>query len=236
MPRFQPFEPADCFGQFVDGSCMMPYFPQWRLATWAVTVARHGPADAPFILKAGLLPGLLQTSMFGLLSACRFCRVTGARVKVWCDCLGVVRKCKKMIAGAWWPKHNTKNSDLWHLLCEEIAGLDGRVDVQKVSAHVSLDEADDTLLEWLVINNDDVDSAARQAQALRGQPFWELWREVQRDLALHQMVGKTVMDVHVIIGQTASRRPERPVAGTPGFWKPSEQSRLVLGAVPICSH
>ena len=76
--------------------------------------------------------------------------------------------------GSWKVRHNTKNSDLWQLLQDEVGCIAGRLSVQKVTAHVVAEEGHDALMDWLTLNNQDADNAARQAQALRGPLFWEL--------------------------------------------------------------
>ena len=232
---FEPWEAAGAVDVFVDGSCLMPESPHLRLAAWSITLARHSPSDPPVILNAGLLPGLLQTSVraeiFGLLSACRFCRATGAQVRVWCDCLGVVRRATRLLMGSWRVRHNTKNSDLWQLVQDEVGCLAGRLSVQKVTAHVVAEEGHDALMDWLTLNNQDADNAARQAQALRGPLFWELWHAVRRDLALQPLVGRTVHDVHAAVGGVASRRVEKSCTEEPRYWQPTCEHRLVLGGV-----
>ena len=232
---FESFVPGASFDVFIDGSCMMPESPHLRLATWSLTLARHGSADPVVILNAGLLPTLLQTSfraeIFGLLSACRFCRVSGAQVRVWCDCLGVVRTGRKLLSGAWKVRHNTRNSDLWQLVQDAMCGTDGRLSIQKVSAHVQEAEEHDALMNWLTLNNNDADTVARQAQALRGERFWELWSDVRRDLAFQLMVGRTVFDVHAAVGRVASRRADSLCTVEPHFWQPTSEHRLVLGGV-----
>ena len=139
--QFESLESQDAVDLFVDGSCRLPDSPPLRLATCSVTVARHCRADPVVVLNAGLLPGVLQTSfraeIQGLLAACRYCRASGAHVRVGCDCLGVVRKARALLAGTWFVKPSTKNCDLWMLVSDEISLLAVRLDVQKVSAHVA---------------------------------------------------------------------------------------------------
>ena len=235
--NFQPWPSAASFDLFVDGSCHMPASPRLRLATWAVVIARHAVDDPPVILNAGLLPGILQTSfraeIFGLLAACRFCRVTGATVRVWCDCLGVVRKGQGLLAGTWTVKHNTKNADLWRLVYDEVSVVWEKLDIQKVSAHESSCDDHDCVMDWLVLNKGDADNAARQAQALRSQAFWDVWHGVRRDLAFQTMVGNVVLDVHAAVARVASRRQEPALVSTPVLWQPTEAHRLELGSIPV---
>ena len=89
----------------------------------------------------------------------------------------------------------------------------------------------DALMNWLTLNNNDADTAARQAQALRGERFWELWSDVRRDLAFQLLVGRTVFDVHAAVGRAASRRADCLHTVEPHFWQPTSEHRLVLGGV-----
>ena len=92
---------SGCVDLVVDGSCFFPECAPLRLASWAVTCARRDLSVPPRILHAGLLPGVLQTSfraeVFAVLAACRFASLSGVQVRVWCDCLGVVRRCRGLL-------------------------------------------------------------------------------------------------------------------------------------------
>ena len=205
---------------FVDGSCIFPASPHLRLASWAVVLARHDASVPPSVLNAGLLPGLVQSSfraeIFAVLVACRLASLTEARVRVWCDCLGVVRRCHGLMSRSWTVKPSTKNSDLWHLVVEAIQAVRGSFEVCKVDSHLQEREDDDYLTEWLILNNSDVDAAARSAGTQRGEFFWTMWRAVQQDLAFQSYIGQAVMRVHVEVGQAATRRRCSPVEGPLG--------------------
>ena len=159
---------------FVDGSCAWPQSRHLRVASWAVVVARHFPGEEIRVLNAGCLPDIMQTSfraeIFALYVACKFCRGAGARARVWCDCLGVVRKANMLLGGHWRVKPNTKNCDLWRLVAEELAELAGRVEVHQVRAHTTVGEETDVVQEWAQMNNQDVD------QGIFGVPYNGTWR------------------------------------------------------------
>ena len=161
--------------------------------------------------------------------------MSGAQVRVRCDCLGVVRKGRGLLAGTRTVKHNTKNTDLWRLVRDEISVLMDRLDIQKVSAHESSREDHDSVMDWLVLNNGDADNAARQAQALRTHAFWEMWHDVRRDLPFQTMVGNVVLDVHAAVAKVASRKQERSLVEAPVFWQLTDEHRLELGAIPVRS-
>ena len=222
---------------FVDGSCAWPVSRHLQLASWAVVVARHFPGEQVRILNAGCLPGIMQTSLraeiFALYVACKFCRGVGARARVWCDCLGVVRKANMLLGGHWRVKPNTKNCDLWRLVAEELSELAGRVEVHQVRAHTTVGEETDVVQEWVQMNNQDVDHAAKQANWLRPHSFWDLWRAVQRDLAYQQFVGGAVLRVHAAIGLAASRREEKLPVADAGSFHPLPEQAIQLGAVDV---
>ena len=130
---------AEQLDLFVDGSYIFPASPHLRLASWAVTLARHDASVTPFILNAGLLPG-------------RIASLSGARVKVWCDCLGVVRRCQGLQTRSWRVRPSTANSDLWQLVSEALLEVRGSFEVCKVDSHFRLQEEDDFLMEWLILS------------------------------------------------------------------------------------
>ena len=170
-------------------------------------MARHDVSAPPCILNAGLLPELVQSGfraeIHAVLAACRLASLSGARIKVWCDCLGVVQRCKGLLSRSWRVKPSTSNSDLWYLVSEAMMEVRGSFEVCKVDSHLRVQEEDDFLMGWLILNNSDVDAAARHAGTQRGDHCWALWREVQQDLAFQTHVGQAVMRVHVEVGQAA---------------------------------
>ena len=128
IPPFEMPAPRCAYDLFTDGTCLLPTQPQVRLAAWAVTLAREDSMP-PFVLNSGLLPGLIQTSfraeIFAVLAAVRFCRLVGTPVRIWCDCLGVVRRVRKLLSGSCNVPGNSKNGDLWKWMREETSGLEG---------------------------------------------------------------------------------------------------------------
>ena len=235
----RPFElhaPRRAYDLFTDGTCLLPSQPQVRLAAWAVTLAREDSMP-PFVLNSGLLPGLIQTSfraeIFAVLAAVRFCRLVGAPVRIWCDCLGVVRRVRKLLRGSNSFAANIKNGDLWSCLREETSGLENLLDIQKVPAHEELQDDDDAVTEWLLTNNADVDAAARAANLARGEAFWELWEEVRKDLAYQTFVGRAVLKMHGAIGVVASRRDESRFQAVERDFQPRPEQAMTLGSQDV---
>ena len=235
----RPFElhaPRRAYDLFTDGTCLLPSQPQVRLAAWAVTLAREDSMP-PFVLNSGLLPGLIQTSfraeIFAVLAAVRFCRLVGAPVRIWCDCLGVVRRVRKLLRGSNSFAANIKNGDLWSCLREETSGLENLLDIQKVPAHEELQDDDDAVTEWLLTNNADVDAAARAANLARGEAFWELWEEVRKDRAYQTFVGRAVLKMHGAIGVVASRRDESRFQAVERDFQPRPEQAMTLGSQDV---
>ena len=94
----------------------------------------------------------------------------------------------------------------------------------------------DMAQEWVWLNNEDdkdADKAAEQANLLRSEAFWEVWRDVQRDLGYQRFVGEAVQRIHSAIGLAASRREEKLPVARNGSFDPTPEQELLLGDVDV---
>ena len=205
-----PHSAEDQIDLFTDGSCLLPREHRLRLAAWAVTVA--APVGEPaVILAAGPVPGLVQTAYRGelsaVLSALKYAQASGRRVRLWSDCLGVVRGVRGLVEGSVrLVRPTARNADLWLQVRDILWEYPDRFGgIFKVPAHEALGEDATFFEEWIRHNNDQVDGAAKQANRARPQRFWDIWDEVRRDVAYQQHVGSIVLGLHRAIGRASCR-------------------------------
>ena len=105
---------------FTDGSCHGPRVP-WRLASWAVVMA--DPHDIGLMGQGSVVPnasplkGLTQTAfraeVRAALEALRIGAMLKCKVRIWCDCQGVVERVTALSQGLKRTKRNGKHADLW---------------------------------------------------------------------------------------------------------------------------
>ena len=91
---------------FTDGSCPYPAESYLRVAAWGVVVA--GGLGAPgTLLATGHLPGLIQSAfraeLTAVISAAKFAAISHSKVRIWSDCLGVVKRFARLLRGDWSP-------------------------------------------------------------------------------------------------------------------------------------
>ena len=215
---------------FTDGSCIQPNVPALRLASWACCIALPGFPVRSLRLSRGLVPGLLQVAFRGevcaVVSAALFCWRVRKPARVWCDCLGVVRRFRCLLDGSWRPGPRSKHGDLWTLVSDILDGIAPLLSIHKVASHLDLLLEESFSDEWCAEHNNLVDAEASVAQELRLQEFCSAWQQMQRDFQRDWHIAKEVMKLHVAIGQRATKtRPAlvprllQPVAlpDTPAF-------------------
>ena len=196
---------------FVDGTCTTPSDPKLRLAAWAVTVA--GDVDQAMnheILRGGPLQGIIQTAfraeLQAVLEACKVALQLRARVRIWSDCLGVVRGVQKRLRGAVVTKPNAPNADLWFQLDALLQQLDvTRVQIVKVVSHGDRDRARDVGEDWAFWHNSLVDAAADKFNLERGTAFWAFYAEVEQKVLRHRKLHSDILQVHLKVGRLAEK-------------------------------
>ena len=208
---------------FVDGACTAPVEKQLRLAAWAVTAAGPPSQRLEHMVLAGApLAGIVQTAfraeLRAVLEALRIALGLRCRVRIWSDCLGVVRGVRKRLSGHSGTTANVPHADLWRRIDDILQQLDcSRIQIVKVVSHGDIQKAADAGEDWAFWHNNLVDEAASGFNDRRGAEFWELFQtveaEVLRDAALHSAIAR----VHLLTGRKADRQqqPERNTAPPP---------------------
>ena len=135
--------PADgCLELFTDGSCHFPTHVG-RLAGWAAVQADPSYMDVSpqsRVLAASPLQGLLQTAyraeLRAVLEAVCIARHCGMKVRIWCDCQGVVDRVRAILLKQWRARPNGRHYDSWLALCNLLDEIGAeRVVITKVAAH-----------------------------------------------------------------------------------------------------
>ncbi|CAE7714215.1 unnamed protein product [Symbiodinium pilosum] len=220
--HFQDFHPHpewNAYHLFVDGSCLRLDAPALRLASWAVTIAPLGDFAPPVPVADGLVPGLLQSAyraeLCAMVSALLFAVRKARRVWIWSDCLGVVSKVRRWLQGSWRPTQRTRHFDLWRCILPYLLDLQPLVHVCKVTSH--LDPALEATVgdEWCAYRNNQVDSAAANAQLARESSFWEIWEAFCSHWDREVRIAKDVMALHVRVGHKAVVTRQPLVFSTP---------------------
>ena len=220
---------------YTDGSCLFPHVPCLRLASWAVTAAQPEGGSAK-IVAVGLLPGLVQTAfrseIVAVLCALQAGIRSGCRVRIWSDCLGVVRRVNGFLQNLR-VSPTSRNADLWFRVKNALEDIgDNFLGPHKVSAHMNYLEAEDEVTRWQYFNNQLVDQAACRANLDRPIAFWDQWEQLRRQWTYHCLVAKQVMRVHVAVGR-AVRDWKRP--SVPGTIRQPDPLVPVMD-IPTCSE
>lgn len=191
------------------GSCMWPEEPSWTLASWAViqscplTASRLDPA------ASGHLPGLLQTAyraeVFAVLVALRLTSQSQCKVRLRCDCEGVVKRVCRILHGSSPCTPNSVHFDLWADITDMIEQI-GRdhVQITHVSSHVDpLREQCALKGQWAYFHNGVVDVAAKTANLSRSTDFWIFHRSHVRAVRSFRYISRQVQDVLVRVSKAA---------------------------------
>ena len=195
---------------FADGSALWPQEQRYRVASWAVVEAspfglqlQH---DKTQIVAAMPLGGIQQSAyrgeLFAVLAALTYAVRAGKGVRIWCDCLSVIRKFTLLTDGAKRLKVNGAHFDLWSQILDLVHDIGpSLVKLIKVPAHESLSDATNDFEIWLYYHNQCVDQAAKYANTQRGDDFWKLWNEHAVATNLHLRCGIAVRDFLAQVSQ-----------------------------------
>eukprot|EP00438_Fugacium_kawagutii_P017634 Skav235508 [mRNA] locus=scaffold625:506698:513465:- [translate_table: standard] len=122
---------------YTDGSCLHPKSPQCRIASFAVVQAL--PGGQLGTIRSGLLPGSHQTPYRAELYAVVLAFAAHSRPLVFSDCLGVVRRCRKLLQAKQQDaplKLPSSNTDLWTMFCQQLDQVDlAYADIQWIPGH-----------------------------------------------------------------------------------------------------
>lgn len=194
---------------FTDGSCMFPSEPAYRFASWAVCVAGLDISwEHSDVIGAGPLPGILQSAfraeMYAILQAVRWAVKFKRKLRVWCDCLGVVDRVQSFLHGTWKTPINAANADLWSSIEEAIGQLGAKnMCITKVAAHQSEEHATTSFQSWVCLHNHLVDRAARLANICRPSDFWEFFYLHREQVESHYEVGVKISHTILAISRLA---------------------------------
>ena len=219
-----PQRPAGggCLNVFTDGSCANPGYPDARYAAYAAVVVEDF-AGAVSVLDAGPLPGLRQTTvraeLFAVFRVVRWAVVRRQQVMIWSDCAAVVKRFQRIVDGRS-VRINSSNSDLWTAIQSDLCSAPGLIQITKVRAHQSPEQALTALEEWCFQYNGVADRVASRANTGRPRSFWELLRRhVQACCKVDEWHGKvstTLISVSNLVfdgmGDLDVQPPEAPAA------------------------
>ena len=165
-------------------------------------------------LADGVVPGLLQSAYRGelcaVVSALHFCAIVQTPVCIWSDCMGVVRRVRRLLEGSWMPTLRTKHFDLWSRILPLVESLRPWVTVCKVSSHLDPTLESTAGDEWCAAHNNHVDGAANRAQLQRPDSFLATWQAACLAWDEEFRIVKEVLALHLRVGQKATRtKPAR---------------------------
>jgi len=204
------FKPGVLNHVFTDGSCLWQADPAFRVASWAAILADPCSPVWNFscggVLGAGHVPGLCQTSyrgeLFALAVILHHAALGAFRVKVCCDCLGVVNKYHRLTSGRTALKPNSASADLWTWVLASVAmlGTDG-CEVVKIPAHRKLHQAKSRTEVWQFWHNNVVDGVAKHANLDRSPQFWDQWKlHVDQTMAA-RVLHEQVCALHIAVAR-----------------------------------
>ena len=184
---------ASVVNVFTDGSCWLPHDHALRFASWAFVTACPDSLVLQPVVAAGPLPGIIQTAyraeLFAIYQVLRWARLHNSGVRLWVDCLSVVKVLQTMLSRAVRPKANCRHGDLWGAIFDLLLQLRGRrVSIAKVSAHVKPETCQGFQDKWCATHNGHVDAAAARANQGRAPAFWQFF-------ARHSEVTHATRDV-----------------------------------------
>ena len=168
---------------FTDGSCLWSAEP-WRIASYAAVRVPSGSFDVSQseVIVAGHVMGLIQTAyraeLWGVLRALEWALTHQHRIRIWCDCAGVVRGVQNLLAFGYRGRVNGRNSDLWQKISDVIQLLGPlNVRITKVAAHMDDGDAETDFEQWCFLFNGVVDRAAVATNLARDGTFWTLFHK-----------------------------------------------------------
>ena len=210
---------------FTDGSCLQQAHPELRVAAWCAVLApgfsSQWTFSAPSLLASAWLPGLVQNAFRAELSAVavvlHFAALSGASVRVWTDCLGVVNKFRLLVAGRSFASHGHPHADLWRWIQASLDSLGpGKIEVLKVPAHKHLSSATSRHQAWKFWYNHCADVGAKLCNLSRSTGFWTQWKQHVDSSHAAGVLNSEVQALHLAVAQkstmTTNSSEEPPLA------------------------
>eukprot|EP00438_Fugacium_kawagutii_P010469 Skav230359 [mRNA] locus=scaffold291:25897:33301:- [translate_table: standard] len=159
---------------YTDGSCLHPKIPQCRVASFAVVQAM--PDGTLGTVHSGPLPGSHQTPYRAELFAVVTAFSAYARPLVFSDCLGVVKRCRKLLH-ARRQGHSvllpSANTDLWTMFLQQLDQVDmAHADIHWIPGHRQWQTCDGParVHAWF---NQWADKVAKQALQAHQTPLFQ---------------------------------------------------------------
>ena len=224
---------------FTDGSCLWQACPSYRVAAWGAVLA--WPSTSPWfsrgvrVLGSGHVPGLCQTAYRGELYALAFvlhhAASVGARVKIFCDCLGVINKFHRLTSGLTQIKANAASADLWRWVLDSVDRLGVcNIKVYKTAAHKKLHQARSQRDAWLIWYNNKVDAVAKQANLNRSATFWSGWQQHVDAVHAAQTLHAQACALHLAVAKRSTQEDRVSTLddAAPAVPKPCRQFPLVF--------
>eukprot|EP00435_Cladocopium_sp_Y103_P054503 s775_g17.t1 len=185
---------------FVDGTAAHPTEPKLRYAAWAITWATGGPGSLLHeVLHGGHVVGLIQSAfraeLTAVVMALRWAVQHGVSVRIWSDCLSVVRGVRRLQRGLG-VRPNSSHTDLWLQVMDLLQEIGSdRVCMVKVVSHCAPTCAQDPVEEWAYWHNQLVDQAASVVNERRSEGFWIAWRGLADALQFHRKLHHAILQV-----------------------------------------
>ena len=198
---------------FIDGTASMGEDAKLRLGAWSVTAAGTiaGGLWDNLLLCAGHVVGVVQTSFRAELEAMRMAVLIAVkhqrRVRIWSDCMSVVRGMRKILEGRLSWKVNQPHAVVWRdiqLLVRQVP--DSWIEVVKVVSHGGLEAATTEVERWSYFHNELADAAASGANIRRPAAFKQVWQACFEALRLQREAQALVLEVHLRTARESDRR------------------------------
>lgn len=193
---------------FTDGSCLWQSNPAYRVAAWGAVLAVPPSAQWSLsvrgVLGAGPLPGICQTSYRSELYALGFvlhhAAQGGFRVKIYCDCLGVINKFYLLTQGKRKLRKTSSSTDLWQWVLDSVERLGmEKICLHKTAAHRRLQSATTRQELWLYWNNGAADRVAKSANLDRTRVFWTFWETHAACVAGAKEIHRQIVALHMAV-------------------------------------
>ena len=171
-------------------------------------------------MAAQPLAGVLQTAyraeLTATLAALDYGLDRGVCVRVWTDCLNVVKAYDKYVVKGLPVNPNRRNADLLREFVRKASDLGpDRLAVLKVPAHEDRNAYQNDLERWLVDGNCAADRAAASANANRSPDVWKLWTGFGEQLTQARFQGTCIRHHMVQVArhwhETFGPKPVAPV-------------------------
>ena len=198
---------------FTDGSCAHPADACLRFSAWAVTLAHYDHSVLEHsVVACGHTSGQHQSAYRAELEAMvvtlELIAQTQTQARIWCDCLGVVRRTKHVLAGGN-VKINRPHHDLWlrvQATCHRFS--EGQVQIIKVASHIPTSCAVTGIEEWAYWHNCFVDAAASAYNFKRSPEFWATWNECQTAVRCFRTLLSGIFQVILRVARLTRQQQE----------------------------